>query len=324
MTGWGRRACLLPLTGLAAAISLLFALESGLNEDPRAGASAAIAGTAPRPAACRALLPLAARATVAVLPGPVREAVAAMAPPAAVVLYGWVALFLLVFALAAEPFFRAVTGLGSGWTLLVPFAALAGLPPLFLHSRYYDLPMVALSTLCLLFMVKRRWAAYGVTLAAAAMNKETAVLFPLAFALHFGRRDRMESRRFWPLLLGQAAVVVLIRWGLAAAYADRPGGMVEALRWDLLSPLLRAYRMDTAVAWTAILLAAAFDWSEKPALLKAVLAAALPLYAASAVLGSPSGIRLACEIYPVALVLVLYPFLKRLGRGATAGDPEPA
>jgi len=321
LTGWARRAYLSLLVAGFAAAFILYLIDSGVAAEPGEGALV--------PALVRssgALLPAAAREWIGVsfstgggapdLPG-IR--VASGAPAESLLLYGWIGVFLLAFTVTVEPFFRAATGTESKWTRLVPFAALAGLPPFFLHSQPSDLPMLALSTLCLLFMLTRRWVLYGIALAAAALNSGAAAVFPVVFALHFGRGGRMERRWFLALLLGQGAAVVLLLW-VSAAFAGRPQGTAGIDRWAMLSQSLQTYRMETAVAWIAVILAAAFDWGEKPVFLKTAAGAVLPLAASSALFGFPAGMRPAFALYPAALSLVLFPFLRRLERG---GAPAP-
>lgn len=333
--GWVRWAYLPLLVSLFAGVFILYLIDSGVGSDPRAEG---------------ALLPLLVRASAALLPASVLDGlgrlalvggdggtglpgirIAADAPADTLLLYGWIGAFLLAFTLTVEPFFRETTGLGFAWTRLVPFAALAGLPLFFVGSSPGDLPMLALTTLCLLLMARRRWAAYGIALAAAALNRETAVLFPLVFALHFGSGGRMERRRFWPLLLGQAALVLLVQGGAAAALPGPTDGMTTVQRWGTLAGLLRSYRMETAVAWIAVALAAVSEWRDKPFFLKAAAGMVLPLWATFALVGFPREMRLACELYPAALCLVLYAFVKKAETGALpamptqrAGAPEPS
>lgn len=86
---------------------------------------------------------------------------------------------------------------------------------------------------------------------------------------------------------------------------------------------MQSYRMETAVAWIAVVLAAVFDWNDKPSFLKAAAGMVLPLYLTCALFGFPREMRLAYELYPAALCLVLFPFFRRAERGAlTAMPPE--
>ncbi len=331
LAGWVRWAYLPLLIAFTAAVFIIFLLDSDINKFSGTRVSASLSGTTPRPFAYRVLLPALTRSTAAVLPSSARDLLARNITPTppdrmmaavvriepgfqveTVIWYGWIGLFLLAFALTVEPFFRAGTGIATPWTRLVPFAALLGLPPFFDFAHYYDLPMLALSTLCLLFMVQRRWAAYLAVLAVACLNKETAVLFPLVFGLHFFRGGRMDRGRFRRLMLAQAAVVVLIRAGLMLAFASRPGGAVEFHLWEMLALNYRAYSLETGLAWGAVALAVLFDWNSKPAFLKSGLAMLAVLYGAHLVFGCPREIRVFYEVYPVVFSLALYPFLKRM------------
>lgn len=98
----------------------------------------------------------------------------------------------------------------------------------------YDLPSIALLTLALAFLHKRKWLPFYAVFVLGALNRETIVFVTIAFALvELGRQSR---RDFALHLAGQIGIWLAVKTTLAITYANNPGAAFEFYHVGTTSP----------------------------------------------------------------------------------------
>jgi hypothetical protein len=151
------------------------------------------------------------------------------------------------------------------------------------------------------------------------------VLLTLVFAIHHGRRARLERALLVRLLAFQAFVFLAVKSGLAVVFADNPGGVVEFHLLDHNLPLLRSAGVSAIVPWLAIALCILYRRSEKPQFLRDALWILVPLLGLTLFLGYIDELRDYYEVYPVVVLLLAQTAAMLLGlpvRGRTTA-PVP-
>jgi hypothetical protein len=114
---------------------------------------------------------------------------------------------------------------------LMSFSVFYALPWNYLLARDipillpYDLPSIALLTLALAFLHRRKWIPFFVVFALGALNRETIVFVVIPFVLvEFGRQSR---RDFVLQLAGLLGIWIAVKATMAMAYAGNPGSAFE-------------------------------------------------------------------------------------------------
>ncbi len=108
----------------------------------------------------------------------------------------------------------------------LPLASLLFLPVFGNFTNLcYDYALLAFFALCLGLMAARRWTAYYTVYVLSILNKETAILLPLIFAVGYWKR--MERRRYSTHLALQGGLYVFVMAFLVWLLRNRPGGLVE-------------------------------------------------------------------------------------------------
>jgi hypothetical protein len=178
--------------------------------------------------------------------------------------------------------------------------ALAGaLVPMLKGSHLYDLPTLALFTASLAALANKRWTAYGILFVLTALNRETAILLAVVYALYAG----------WGYgLLLQVAAFALVQIGIRAALAGLPGAALE-LHWVAHAVYITSRWNELVLyALLAIVLVclAARGFEHKPRLLKVAALVVTPaLVVMYFVVGFPFEFRVFHEAYPALALLAL-------------------
>ena len=162
----------------------------------------------------------------------------------------------------------------------------------------YDMPVMALWTLALLLMVRRRWAWLCPVFILACLAKETAALMVLVFAaVAWGR---MERRKLFGMAGGLAAIWVVIRLALVYLFIGHGGQDIQPnLPYQL--PYLPIYAVITLavglVLWRS-------RGAQPEALRRAVLI--LPVFAGLYLVGGiPGEVRVFAELFPVLTLMLV-------------------
>ena len=285
--------------------------------------SRALEGTAERPYAYRELVPLLARGLALFFPTalvesfsgapyPIRKTFAALSEgryqreAAAVLLL--ILFSLLGFAYAQRFFLRTLGLTDSREQLILPLLAQILILPFTIFFGYiYDIPQVLLMTLCLIFLLQRRWIAYFLALALASLNKETSVLIILVFIIYYW--PRLPRNSLINLLLAQTVIYAAIRAVLLYVYRDNPGApMLITLRTHYEQYL--AYPpsiLITLVFFAPLIFLMLRKWKRKHAFLQAGLAMFVALLGLFFVAGMPVEFRVFLDALPIVAALIYIP-----------------
>lgn len=277
---------------------------AGLDwNEPRVTLEQMMMGTAHRPFVYRVLVPILVRWAVQIYP----------APP---VLYASVLIqaafvgFAVAFRSLAARFWQSERALD--------FAGLASillLFPLMQNYRHvYDFTELFLFTLALSLMAGRVWRWYLPIYALACLNKETAVLLAVVFALN--GLPVVRSRRFWGLLGLQALIFALIRGVVTWRFAGNPGIAMEYHWPDQVAALSDAPVLVVVyMLYAAMIVALALhDSGRKPRFLQWAAVGVTPILLVTFwAWAYPFEIRSFYSAYPIYLLLNL-PTLGRILR----------
>ncbi len=311
MSKYSRPLLWLLILSISATTAILFVVLPHINHNDRAQLDAMIAGSAHRPFQYRILVPRMAALLAPIIPQPTGSMQSAL--DAILASFGGASgpsigiLLIQIFSMVITVIYTARLGqaLGLGRHSIITAAALPVIVLIFftIILRYvyiYDLPQMALFTVALYAILKNRRAVYLVLLAAATLNKETALILIIISAWWLLRLDR--SRRAWLFVAAQMAIYGLLRLALVLAYQDNPGGLVEWHIWEHLHYVGLYYHNVLIIISAALILR---RWQSKPLFLRGALliglAVLLPLFL---VWGYPTEIRAFMEIVPVWLLLM--------------------
>jgi hypothetical protein len=319
---------------VAATVFGVFIQFSGINLNPAARFSDMIYGEATRPFVYRVLMPASIRLIASAIPPQTKAATNSRLqnnhlvqevlsrfntqPEYAVeslIALALLYLSLLGFVFALRYLLTGVFQAPTAFTDLVPLLGALGLVLFFTHGYLYDFSTLLLFTLGLGLMVRANWRAYLPVFVLACLNKETAILLTLVFAVHFYRNPRIDRAHFTRILALQIAIYVVIRLLLMWTFRDNPGSLVEFhlhRHWSVYKryPLL-------AIASILLCILVAFmmfhKWREKPYFLLHGTLIIIPLFALHMLWGWPYEFRVFYEVYPITVLLCAHTTGSALG-----------
>lgn len=130
---------------------------------------------------------------------------------------------LLAFLWAIKYLFTGLYDVGGVPADMTPLISLMGLPFFFKYYSYlYDFTNLFLFTLALGLMVREKWRLYSITFILACLNKETAILLTIIFAMNFYKHIIMLPP-FKGLLIAQLGIFTIIKIGLYIIFKSNPG-----------------------------------------------------------------------------------------------------
>lgn len=307
------------LAGVIGMMVLGSFLRVGWNTYDRAMLHDMVYSQAHRPFVYRVLSPVVIRRVIALIPSRAQEAMRdwAVEERSRRLLANWdiepeliveaaatcivLLLSLLLFCYSMIFLLHSVFIVNPGFVRIASLVSLLGLPPFFRYYSYlYDFPTIALFTLALALMARRWWPAYFVVFLLACMSKETAVLLPFIFCLHF--RDRMPALQFRTMAVAQGAIFVAVKLGLELYFAEHPGGIVES--HIVHNFLLRPYTFGQFAAFVLIAVGIAHQWHTKPLFLRRALWILPVLIVLTFFLGLIDEYRDFYEAYPIVFALM--------------------
>ena len=329
------------VAALLAAVMLGLAVhQPGINGYYRARFGDMVYGRAYRPYVTRVLVPLLVRGATAVVPPTQRQALSDYGrtePWLRDTLEGlsWEPEYLAEYLVALALMHGALLGFVASVRALfselyqapnwfgdvVSLATLLTLGLGFEYVTYiYDFATVFLFTLGLLLMVRQRWGLFVVVFAVACLNKETAVLLTVVFAIHFFPRKNIARRQFWVLLSAQVGIWVVSRIALAWAFHTSPGGTVELHLSDNLG-LLNHRSVHIAMLLVATAALVRYRWREKPKFLRDALWIAALLAPLVVFLGLLDELRAWYEVFPIVALLIAHTAGGLFGVKVTTREP---
>ncbi len=320
---------------LAAAVFYIFLREPGINHYNRSNVPDMIYGRAHRPFVCRVLLPGVTRAVTAAVPERARESLDETLAGNGFVrrvfekrkweleyAFEFVVILVLMylsfagFAFAFRYLFNGVYSASSRFLEVTTIVALLGVQSFFRYCNYvYDPAVLLLFTLGLGLMVRRRWRPFILVFLAACLNKETAVLLTMVFAIHFFSSERMERRLFRRLLAAQAGIYMAVRAVVEFLYRGNPGGVVEFHFLDHNIRALEPYPIPVFLVCVAVVLLVFHRWRDKPSFLRDALWMFVPLASFTVLFGFYDEWRAFYEVYPVVVLLLAHSAAVLLGLG---------
>lgn len=310
----------------------LFILVTRVNQNPGATFEEMIYQHAQKPFVMRALLPLTVRAAASLIPTPVRlemsQALADLplvkywldqfsAPPrlALEAALSWLLMFLSLvgFSRAFETLLNSVYQLAPGRAAFFSTLALLGLPLCFNFGYIYDFPSLFLFCLQFALFASKRWTAYLLLFPLTCINKETAILLPLAFgmyALPWSRENRIASlskNRFTAFILVQVAIWLIVHSCLELVFANNPGSIGEI---HLYTYAYFINQHPIAASLFGLFLGMAiflmfWRWQQKPVFLLRAAVILIPLGISYVLFGFPFELRVFYEAYAIILALML-------------------
>jgi hypothetical protein len=303
------------------------------GRDPQALFEGMIEGTAYKPHVTRALIPLAVRAISHVLPTTAPDALkrplrmVGLAPVffpdthpeiRPVHYFVWVYLVIASLMLLGEGTrqFLATIYTGDPRLFLVGGALTVAMWPLLASytSYVYDPFVPTLVLWTFLAGIRGRWVAYYPLLVLAALNKETAVLIPLAvsYAVSEGRSWRGIARR----TLADLAIVAAVLGVLGAVvFRGNPGTIVEfhLLDHNLSRAVTYLFLPQLALLLVLVVGLCLPDWRRKPRAAKALALVAAPLVASALFVGYIDELRQYSESLPGFVALAFPTLLSVIG-----------
>jgi len=323
---WGRPA-LIVFTFLLACFLSYKAVHNQLTEtqvlgEGRVSISAYLEGTASRPFAHRVLTPMLIRvvrdglhmdALIAAAPTIAQDKISSVCakataeppvPCGTVMAYATVAglyflCFLGVMWLLAMRMFDNSTIVAFGCVVL-SFLAVNALILLRL-SHIYDFGVLMFAALLLLCLEYRKHFLFCVVLVFACLNKESAILYTLAFAcvnLH-----RLPIARNAAYCAVQIASFAIVYGGVRFLFRNNPGQGLELYLFGQISFFSEKYTL-AYLLWTLPLVAVVFyDFPRKNETLQRAGIVLLPWFALYVIGGVPREIRVIFEVLPLLLLL---------------------
>jgi len=304
-----------------------------------------IQGTAHRPHVTRALIPLAVRAISQVLPATASDAL--KRPLRFVGLkyvffpdtdpeikpthyFVWVYLVIASLMLLGEGTrqFLATIYAGDPRLFLAGGALTVAMWPLlgrYYVSYVYDPFTPTLFLWAFLAGIRGKWIAYYPLLLLAALNKETAILVPLAVSYTLG--DSRPWRSMAKRTLADLAIVAAVLGVLGAiVFRGNPGPIAE---FHLLGHNLNYVVLYLALPQTALILVLVVglclpDWRRKPRAAKALALVAVALVGAALFAGFIDELRQYAESVPGFVALAFPTVLLAIGVNVFAPQSGPS
>lgn len=188
---------------------------------------------------------------------------------------------------------------------LVVILALAALLLIGIFPQHvYDVPTAMFFTLALLFFQRRQLRTYACLFPLVCLNRETAILLVLLFAVYFA--SRLPAREYLFFLLFQLVIYAAVFAALRLAFADAPGqalsiSLADNLRTYAGSPLSTALLLGLVGAVGALV---ARKWYRAPALMRTALLVFAPILVVMYLLvGRSFEVRVFIELVPVVAII---------------------
>ena len=190
---------------------------------------------------------------------------------------------------------------------LAPLIAVSLIPVVFFREAnlFYDPLTWFLFSLCFLFILRRRHAAYLTLFPLAVIHKETAILLVILFFLK--ERGALSKSRLLVLTTTQLIVFAVLKLALNYAFRANPGAVAEShIPYNLSSfqdPIFYVKTLLVVVPFGALI---AYHWAQKDRFLRhGFLLTLIPMITLAFTFGVLGEFRDYYEIYPLIYLLAL-------------------
>ncbi len=175
-----------------------------------------------------------------------------------------------------------------------------------MDAKIYDFATVATFSLCLVLLHRRKWNAFHAVYILACLNRETAFLLTVFFALHFFWR--LDARTYLTSIITQGLIFLSIRLILLVAFRDNPGVVAQM-------NLLGNFKEFADNPLGTVIIGAIFAitvwlvvqrWQTAPVFLKDILLTFTPLLVVLWLLfGRSMELRVFVELFPALYAIIV-------------------
>lgn len=332
---WWTAACILLILPVSLFAMINFVFSSDFLGMGARSPEAMMSGTALKPHIYRQLVPVTARAIVAITPQTMQEKITAglseslwnnrlfaeavklrhragkpmelhdsrLYPFFIICMIDWLA--LLGYAYMLWQLARTLFPDRFSIHIMAPLFGLLALPPFCGKYGYiYDFPVLFFCAWLTLLIARQRWGWYCVVFAVATLNKETTLYLIALFGLYgFYRLPRGQ----WIFYLAVQVLLFAIIKLLLALYFENVGsdafykGIYGHLRANL-----DGYSVYTLLGLGAALTLFSYRWEEKPLLLRCWLGVLPFMIVAWLIYGNRNEYRVFYEIFPALTLLACH------------------
>ena len=221
---------------------------------------------------------------------------------------------LIGFLFTSSRLFQIFYDVPSWFQVAIPgIAALGFLPWISYTSHPYDLTTLLLSSLFYYYVARKRWHWVLLVFFLACLNKETAILYSVVFAV-YAFLGGVPRRLGLGLLAAQCLIFALVKITTTWLFRANPGAVLEFHLFDINIPLFahwlqQGVSLSDLLSRAAIVLAVCHQFTRKPLLFRSGLAVIPPL----AILGLFFGVFDEWRQYTDAYVPLLMLCLGSLG-----------
>jgi len=215
---------------------------------------------------------------------------------------------------------------------ILPLGMVLVMPVFFDYGVYmYDFSHLLLFTAGLLTLYKKQWLAYFIIFTLALLNKETAIMLTLIFALVY--YSELPRKQFMRLLAMQIMIFLIIKISLYFIFIDNPGMVAEwHLKWNIVYLIHPGnyFRFESLsdgmfsngkyyIPWPVglnlpmfaiIISAVAYRWKEKPVFLRKATLYFIVLIILAMTMGCINELRAYYDVMPIIYILGLSGIVK--------------
>ena len=236
---------------------------------------------------------------------------------------------LIGFLFTAGRLFRIFYYVPAGLQVWIPAAAALGfLPWISYTSHPYDLTTLLLSSLYYYQLARGRWRSSLAIFFLACLNKETAILYTVAFAVYVFLA-KLSQRLALGLIGAQLLIFAAIRLTLTFLFRANPGNVLEFHLFDINAALFarwlqKGVSLNELAIRVAIVIAVCHGWKQKPLLFRSGLAVIPPLACLGLFFGVFDEWRQYTDAYTPLLMLCLGSICWLFGVRRRAAETEKA
>jgi hypothetical protein len=192
------------------------------------------------------------------------------------------------------------------------------------NNMIYDFPHLVLFTTGLILLYKKQWRWYFLIYALAILNKESAVMLAVVYAVNY--YSDLPSDKYKKYLLLQIGIFIVIKAALFLIFFNNPGGVVEThIKWNIVHlirpvnyfwfapigkgillpvylniPVPHGHNLPVMIVVAAAVI---YRWKEKPLFLRRATIYFIPLFFIAMIVGVINELRAYYDAMPIIYVL---------------------
>jgi hypothetical protein len=173
-------------------------------------------------------------------------------------------------------------------------------------AKIYDFATVATFTSCLVLLHRQKLMGFLLVFVLACLNRETAFLLIVFFAVHFF--GRMERKTYLLSLIAQILIFLSIRLAMLVSFRNNPGvnaqfNLFKNFQEFAGSPIAT---LIVILVFVGVIWLMARHWQATPAFLRKVVLTFTPLLCMMWILfGRAFELRVFIELFPVLYVIIV-------------------